>query len=215
MFFSKTLSVIASAAAVYAATIPARDTSGSISVTPHDRYSSSAGVLGCKIDTNRVAYWPSNVDCDNLCVKVTANGRTVHLLKVDTSGGAHDISYDAWNYLNNGQSARDAPTTGGGISATFKNVAWSECAGLIKEPKGRLALSAANGMNFYGTCGHTKTVLYNIDNPVCTRGYDEVCTLASGANQATCAHQLGSPDALTSQPVWNIDYGTGKLSLAV
>ncbi|KAI1655671.1 hypothetical protein F4813DRAFT_391521 [Daldinia decipiens] len=216
MLFSKTLSLVASAVAVCASAIPAPVRArGSISVTPHDRYSSSAGVLGCKIDTNRVAYWPSNVDCDNLCVKVSANGRTVHLLKVDTSGGAHDISYDAWNYLVTGKSARDAPTVGGGIDATWENAPLSDCAHLINEPKGRLALSAANGMNFYGTCDNTKTALYNIANPVCTRGYDEVCTLAAGANQATCPHTLGSLDALTSQPVWNIDYGTGKLSLAV
>lgn len=31
-------------------------------ITPHDMYSSSVGVLGCKIDTNRVAYWPQSVD---------------------------------------------------------------------------------------------------------------------------------------------------------
>ncbi|KAI1805429.1 hypothetical protein F4811DRAFT_551890 [Daldinia bambusicola] len=214
MLFSKTFSLVASAVAVVASPISS-DGSTSISVTPHDRYSSSAGVLGCKIDTNRVAYWPSSVDCDKLCVKVTSNGRTVHLLKIDTSGGAYDISYDAWNYLFTGKGAHDSPAMGGGIPATFDYVDFSECAGLIKEPQGRLAISAANGMNFYGTCAHTKTVLYNIANPVCTRGYDEVCTLAAGANQATCPHQLGSLDPLTTQPVYNIDYGTGAYSLAV
>ncbi|KAI8964033.1 hypothetical protein F5Y11DRAFT_317644 [Daldinia sp. FL1419] len=214
MLFSKTLSLVASAVAVCATAIPKRG-SGSISVTPHDRYSSSAGVLGCKINTNRVAYWPSNVDCDNLCVKVSANGRSVNLLKVDSSGGAYDISYDAWNYLVTGESARDKPTTGGGVPATWEDRPFDECSNLLKEPKGRLALSAANGMNFFETCSHTKVALYNIANPVCTLGYDEVCTLGAGANQATCPHQLGSLEALTSQPVWNIDYGTGKLSLAV
>ena len=43
-----------------------------------------------------------------MCVKVSANGRSVHLLHLDTSGGAYDISYDAWNYLNIGKSARSS-----------------------------------------------------------------------------------------------------------
>jgi hypothetical protein len=31
-------------------------------------YSSSAGVLGCKVNTDRIAYWPMAVDCHNICV---------------------------------------------------------------------------------------------------------------------------------------------------
>ncbi|EXK23287.1 hypothetical protein FOMG_19933, partial [Fusarium oxysporum f. sp. melonis 26406] len=84
-------------------------TRGSASITPHDQYSSTIGVLGCKIDTNRVAYWPGTVDCNNICVKVSNKGRDVHLLKIDSSGGAHDISYDAWNYLGFGESAAKNP----------------------------------------------------------------------------------------------------------
>ena len=53
--------------------------SGSCSVTPHAEYSSSIGVPGCKINTNRVAYWPGSVDCNNICVKVT-NGDRSHRL---------------------------------------------------------------------------------------------------------------------------------------
>lgn len=33
-------------------------TSGTVYVTPHSQFSSSIGVLGCKVDTNRIAYWP-------------------------------------------------------------------------------------------------------------------------------------------------------------
>ncbi len=54
-----------------------------VSVTPHDMYSSSVGVLGCKINTNRVAYWPMSVDCDNICVQVSYQGRSLNLLRID------------------------------------------------------------------------------------------------------------------------------------
>jgi hypothetical protein len=108
----------------------------SISITPHDAYSSSIGVLGCLIDVNRVAYWPMQPDCNNLCKRVTSNGRTVNLLQIDTSGGAYDISYDAWNYLNVGVGAMEQPTMGGGIPAEFEDAPMSECASIIKTPDG-------------------------------------------------------------------------------
>ncbi|RYO94205.1 hypothetical protein DL766_002709 [Monosporascus sp. MC13-8B] len=227
MLFSTTLSLLSLAAAGSAATLPAafgaqKRQSGSVSVTPHDRYSSSVGVLGCKINVNRVAYWPSFPSCNDICVRVSANGRSVNLLKIDQSGGAFDISYDAWNYLVTGQSATENPTMGGGIQATYETVDPSECADLLNEPSGRLAFTAANSMNFIGSCGPDtwvgrNNVLYNILNPVCTYGYDEVCTLPPPelGNQPQCPHQLGVPVPLSSRAVWNIDYGTGRPSLAV
>ncbi|KAI4867278.1 hypothetical protein F4820DRAFT_214303 [Hypoxylon rubiginosum] len=230
MLFSA-LSLLTSAAAVSAtalpssfssssssaAAAPAKRASGSISVTPHDKFASSLGVLGCKINTNRVAYWPEARGCDDLCVKVSANGRSVNLLVIDHSGGAHDISYDAWNYLVTGRSATDDPTQGGGIPATWEDVPMSECADLITEPTGRLAFSAPTGMNTVGSClGNAwfaeNYVLYNIYTSQCTFGYDEVCTLEGNLPQ--CGHTLGETAVLTTQPVYNIDYGTGKLSLA-
>ncbi|KAI5865481.1 hypothetical protein GGS23DRAFT_618531 [Durotheca rogersii] len=232
MLFSSTFTLLASAAAsVSAAALPAAAAGarhakrgGSISVTPHDKYSSSIGVLGCKIDVNRVAYWPLAPDCDNLCAKVSANGRSVHLLRVDQSGGAYDISYDAWNYLATGQSARDAPTQGGGIDAVWEDVPVADCvaAGLLaNEPGARLAFSAANSMNFIASCPADSWVaqhsaLYNILNPICTWGLDETCVLPSPdqGNQPVCPHQLGLQEPLTSQPVHNIVYGTGASSLA-
>lgn len=33
--------------------------SGTVWATPHDSYSSSVGVLGCKVNTDRIAYWPN------------------------------------------------------------------------------------------------------------------------------------------------------------
>jgi hypothetical protein len=78
-----------------AAAIPSQQhkRSESIPITPNDAFASSLGVLGCKINTNRVAYWPTPVGCDDMCVKVSREGRSVHLLKIDQSRGAYDISY--------------------------------------------------------------------------------------------------------------------------
>ncbi|KAI1449916.1 hypothetical protein ABKA04_001819 [Annulohypoxylon sp. FPYF3050] len=218
------LSFLTSAAAVSAAAIPssAPEKRGtSISVTPHDSYSSSIGVLGCKINTNRAAYWPSAPDCNNLCVKVTANGRSVNLLKIDQSGGAHDISYDAWNYLMTGKNATEAPTAGGGLAATYEDVPMSECASLLKDGK-HLSFAAANSMNFISSCSASTWVgknyaLYNILNTQCTWGYDELCHLPdpSQGNQPICEHQLGLTVALTTCPVTNILYPSGQTSIAV
>ena len=224
--FSKIASLLASAAAVSAVAIPIELTARATgaSVTPHDRYSSSIGVLGCKIDTNRVAYWPTFPGCDNLCVKVNANGRSVYLLRIDQSGGAYDISYDAWNYLVTGQSATVNPQYGGGISANYEERPMSECvsAGLLSKNNGKLPLTAANSMNYVSSCLSQPSSwvaqnyeLYNIFTPVCTYGIDEKCTLnLAVSNQPSCPHQLGLTTPL-DEPVWNIDYGTGKLSKAL
>lgn len=217
---TSTLSVFAAAVASVSAAAIRRD--NGMSITPHDKYSSSIGVLGCKVDTNRIAYWPSFPSCDNICVKVSANGRSVHLLKIDQSGGAHDISYDAWNYLNTGESATADPSAGGGIPATYEDVPMSECAHLINESSGRLAFSAANSMNFVTSCPADSwvgkhNVLYNIANSACTYGYDEACNMPDFAvtNQPSCPHTLGSQEPLTTCPVFNIDYMTGVKSLAL
>src|SRR2546429_255702 len=136
-------------------------------------FSSSIGVLGCHINTSRVAYWPMQPGCNNLCKKVTAKGRSIHLLHIDTSGGAYDISYDAWNYLNVGVGAQQEPTMGGGISAEWEDAPMSACADLIKTPGGKLPLMAANSINTYVSCPndswlHKNAALYNIANSACT-----------------------------------------------
>ena len=120
--------------------------------TPHDSYSSSVGVLGCKINTDRVAYWPAAVDCDNICVSLRYEGREVKLLRIDQSQGAHDVSYDAWNYLVTGKSALDAPTAGGAVEMQARNLEASACEKLIKTDGRKLPLSAANSMNFLASC---------------------------------------------------------------
>jgi len=190
--------------------------------TPHDSYSSSVGVLGCKINTNRVAYWPMSVDCTNICVSLSYGGRSVYLLRVDQSGGAYDVSYDAWNYLMTGYSATLKPTAGGATAMEYKNVDVSRCADLIHTDGHKLPLSAANSMNFLASCLSQSDswvaknyILYNILDGICSWGYNEACMLdLSTSNQAKCPHPLGSPVALTSAPVYNIKYLSGQVVLA-
>jgi len=192
-----------------------------ISITPHDQYSSSIGVLGCHIDTNRVAYWPMTPGCDSLCKKVTSNGRSVHLLQIDTSGGAFDISYDAWNYLNVGAGAQEQPTMGGGIDAEWEDAPMSECADIIKTPDGKLPLMAANSINTFVNCPvgswlRDNSALYNVQNCACTLGFNEVCSLdLEVSNQPSCAHILGAQNPLSGLPVTNIAYGSGELVAAL
>ncbi|KAI6086988.1 hypothetical protein F4821DRAFT_269745 [Hypoxylon rubiginosum] len=205
------------------ATSRAHGDSGAVWVTPHDSYSSSIGVLGCKVDTNRIAYWPGAVDCDKICVSLSYEGRTVNLLRVDQSQGAHDVSYDAWNYLYTGRSATEQPTAGGAVAMQFADEDASACAGLIRTDGAKLPLSAANSMNFLASClarpdswVAKNYVLYNILDSTCAWGHDETCTLDDwpAANQATCPSALGDPVALTSAPVYNIKYPSGQTVVA-
>jgi hypothetical protein len=190
--------------------------------TPHDSYSSSVGVLGCKINTDRVAYWPQSISCDNICVQLSYADRSVYLLRIDQSGGAYDVSYDAWNYLMTGESATKKPTAGGATAMEYQDVAMSNCKDLITTKDKKLALSAANSMNFLSSCLADKDswvaenyALYNIMDPICTMGYDEVCTLdLSVSNQAKCPNTLGVPNPLKSAPVYNIRYPSGEKVLA-
>lgn len=195
---------------------------GTVWATPHDSYSSSVGVLGCKIDTDRIAYWPGSVDCNNLCISLSYGGRTLKLLRIDQSGGAHDISYDAWNYLYTGYSATSHPTAGGGIPMEYAELDASECASLIQTDGNKLPLSAANSMNFLASCLDQADswvgknyVLYNILDSICSWGRDEKCSLNYPAeNQPKCPNALGAPVTLTTAPVYNIQYPSGKKVLA-
>lgn len=209
-------------AARWASAMAGGNNSGSVFVTPHDSYSSSIGVLGCMINTNRVAYWPNSVDCTNICISLSYGDRQLYLLRIDQSGGAHDVSYDAWNYLYTGHSATDDPTAGGGIEMQFENVDADKCNHLIHTKKHKLPLSASNSMNYLASCLEDSDswvaqhyVLYNIQDPLCSIGHDEVCDLDwPAANQATCPHILGDNSALTDEPVYNIRYPTGEKVLA-
>lgn len=218
MFATFTALLAASAASVSAVAI--RGNSGSASITPHEQYSSSIGVLGCKVNTNRIAYWPMGVDCNNICVKVTNGDRSLHLLKIDQSGGAHDISYDAWNYLGFGESASSSPHTGGGINMNYEFVDASECSSLLHD--GKLPLSASNSMDYVASCISEPNSwvakhyqLINMADPLCKYGYNEVCSLdLQKSNQPTCPHTLGAQHTPTGESVTNIVYGTGKAQSA-
>ncbi|KAK0614736.1 hypothetical protein B0T14DRAFT_548218 [Immersiella caudata] len=190
--------------------------------TPHDSYSSSVGVLGCKINTDRVAYWPGSIDCNNICIKLSHGGRSVNLLRIDQSGGAYDISYDAWVYLQTGQSAATNPIAGGAVAMDYEEVDASECADLIYTNGAKLPLSASNSMNFLSSCLAQPNsyvaqnhVLFNICDAICSLGQDEECHLdLAVSNQPSCPHTLGLTTELTSAPVFNILYQTGKVVVA-
>ena len=195
------------------AALAAADTHG---ITPHVQYSSSVGVLGCKIDTNRVAYWPMSVDCDNICVRVSYAGRSVELLRIDQSGGAFDISYDAYNYLVSGKSARESPVAGGPVNMDVQNLLAENCAHYFRAGGG-LPLSASNSMSYVASClqvpssfvarNHT---LWNIQDPVCHWGYDEPCSLdLVKSNQPSCPHGLGTTNGRLPDTVFNIEYPSG------
>lgn len=114
-----------------------------------------------------------------------------------------------------------------GTDKTFLDewVDMSQCSDILNGTDNKLPFSAANSMNQISSClsaGDNWTAdnyeLYNIATPTCTYGYDEKCTLNYPAeNNPTCPHQLGSNPALTSAPVYNINYpntGMAAVSLA-
>jgi len=210
-------SVFALATAASAAALRTRGESNFI-VTPHQQFSSSMGVLGCMINTDRVAYFPTEPTYDDICIKLTLNGRSVNLLKIDHSEGAHDISYDAFVYLTTGGTGLGNPghidpTPGGSWVAQ----PLSECADLIHTADKKIPLIAASP-NFYFSVTPAQQAsfeFWNIVNSQCTYGYDEKCYLPTGANQLTCPHITGAQPPLTTMPVYNIDVATGKKVLAV
>jgi hypothetical protein len=183
------------------------------------------------INTNRTAYWPSPVDCgESMCLKLTKDDREVYVLRVDQSKPyqqtppAHDVSYDAWNYLYTGYSATVKPTQDGPIEVFYTTVPMtdSNCQALITSSDRKLPISAGTGMIYVKKCLEqpgswvsTNIGLWNIAKPTCTLGYDEQCTLNLAApDDSSCPHTLNEQAPLTTLPVWNIEYGTGKLLLA-
>jgi hypothetical protein len=130
--------------------------------------------------------------------------------------------YDAWNYLQTGQSATKGPIAGGTVAMEYEEVDASQCADLIYTEGGKLPLSAANSMNYLVSCLAQPNsyvaknhVLYNICDAICTLGHDEKCSLdLAVSNQPSCPHTLGLTTALTSAPVYDVQYQSGKLVVA-
>lgn len=193
---------------------------GEIWLTPHDHYSSSVGVLGCKVDTNHFAYWPEAISCNDFCMEVSYEGRSALFMHLDNSAGAHDVSFENWNYLETGYPASEKThiKPSGGFKATYKSVDPNRCRGLMKT--GKLPLSAATSINFLANCVLNEPnswvaqnyELWNIYDSQCNLGKNELCTppdLKNGFNQATCAHQLGNQEKLEGQDVYNILYPSG------
>ncbi|KAJ0133975.1 FAD-linked oxidoreductase aurO [Fusarium oxysporum f. sp. albedinis] len=166
--------------------------------------------------TNILAPLESWVGCDGICVKVANKGRFLHLLRIDKSQGAYDISYDAWNYLVFGTSAVEDPHLGGRIQMSYEIVDTSKCQHLLKD--GKLPLSAANSMNYVSSCISQPTSwvaqnyeLYNIYDLVCKYGIDEKCDLdLTISNQPHCPGGLGSMLQLNSTAK-NVMYANGEL----
>lgn len=186
---------------------------GTVSATPHIEYSSSVGVLGCKINIDLVAYWPKPVDCDSLCVKLTTDKGSLNVLHIDQSSTAYDISYNAWNYLMSGKFATESPQLGGGVLMDYEYVPTKECLHILHDDG--LPLSATNSMNFLTTCLSDPNSwvsqnyrLFNINDPRCEWGIDEECELDLHlTNQPFCPSLPGSPIKL-DLAVHDIAYGT-------
>lgn len=186
-----------------------------VSVTPHDKFSSSVGVLGCKVDTDRLAYWPGSPDCNNFCKKLSAGPYSLYVMHLDSSGGAHDISYDAWVYLQTGQTATTKPIMGGGFPVNVEQASPQECAHLLND--GKMPFTAQNGANFYTSCMASNSwignnaELFGITNMACTLGVDEPCTVDPASMQPVCPSGFKpSNQPLAGHTVWDIEYGTGR-----
>ncbi|KAK3402371.1 hypothetical protein B0T20DRAFT_432198 [Sordaria brevicollis] len=201
--------------------------SGSVWLTPHDHFSSSVGVLGCKTDTNHFAYWPEAISCNDFCIEVSYDGRSALFMHLDNSAGAHDVSFENWNYLETGYPASEKThiKESAGFTATYKTVDPNRCRGLIKTSSGKMPFSAATSINFVANCVLNQPnswvaqnfELWNIYDSQCNLGHNELCEtpdFKAGFNQAKCGHTLGSQDPLVGQDVWNILYPSGNRSEA-
>ncbi|PQE16936.1 cerato-platanin protein [Rutstroemia sp. NJR-2017a BBW] len=164
-----------------------------------------------------------------MCLKLSTldGAREVYVLRVDNSypdgdkPPAHDVSYNAWNYLYKGVLATETPYAGGGIDVTYSTIPMtdSNCQALLKNPDKKLPVSAGTGGNYVEQClaqpgswVSTNIGLWNIKTQACTIGYDEPCSV--DGNNPICNHTVNTGPAITNLPVWNVEYPSGKLVLA-
>ncbi|KAH8755087.1 hypothetical protein F5883DRAFT_504803 [Diaporthe sp. PMI_573] len=200
---------------------------GAVRVTPHDQFSSTIGVHGCKIDVNRLAYWPYWPDCSGMCIKLTHGFRSRTVLHLDVSGSAYDISFDAYQYLAYGSSATASPAIlnpdrSGAFDVDYQIVDMSECADIITSETGRLSFMALspNQVNKCINEGDNWVAqnyeLRNINDPQCQYGLDEPCTLDPVTGTANCPSGAGMKVAPLSpaQPVIDLRYPCGVKATA-
>lgn len=200
---------------------------GSVRVTPHDSFSSTIGVHGCKVDVNRIAYWPYWPDCSGMCIKLTFGSRSRTVLHVDVSGSAHDISFDTYQYLAYDSSAKASPAilnpdAGGALDVDYEIVDMTECEDIITSDTGKMSFMAlspnqvnkclAEGDNWVSQ----NYELRNINDLQCQYGVDEVCNLDSVTGTAKCPSGVGTKVAALSpaQPVIDLKYPCGVEGIA-
>lgn len=180
----------------YAQHTSKRATSGTIALDSHVEYSSSMGVIGCLINTNRVAYFPTTPPCSNPCIKLTApNGNTINVLHIDQSGGSYDISMDAYKTLKYGADwkSMNALPEAKWDGVTYEYVFMDQCADIL--PQGTLPV-LAKSPNKYVSCAAsepqsfwaTHTQFYDVDDARCLRGVMQTCEMVPPNNTPTCAN---------------------------
>lgn len=194
-----------------AASIPRQAPAISVSITPRDTYQTDVGVPACKINTNLVAYGQGPVDCNNICVEVSYQGRVLNLLNIGTPGGTYGVSYDAWNYLGYGMSAFMQPQPSAALQMNWKVVPNSSC--FRNMVGGKLPLGPGAGSGLAQWCMQnqpnsfiaTTHQIWNLSD-TCTTGHDEPCDLPWGTNSPSCPHGAYSPDS-TGIPFFNLKIG--------
>ncbi|KAI3397178.1 hypothetical protein diail_11152 [Diaporthe ilicicola] len=203
-------------------------TSGTFGITPHDQFSSTIGALGCKVDVNRMAYWPYWPDCSKMCIKLTFGSRSRTVLHMDVSGGAHDISFDTYQYLAYGTSATASPAMlnpapNGQVQMDYEVVDMSQCADIITSDTGKLAFTAGNPNQVNKCLGEGSNwvaknyEVRNIAESQCQYGVDEVCSFDTVTGTSKCpsgVNSKGSVPLSPAQPVIDYQYPCGTEKIA-
>ncbi|KAG9202703.1 hypothetical protein G6514_003955 [Epicoccum nigrum] len=173
-----------------------RATSGTIALDSHVEYSSSMGVIGCLVNTNRIAYFPMTPPCSNPCIKLTApNGKSINVLHIDQSGGSYDISMDAYKTLKYGAgwASINALPEAKWDGVKYEYVPMDQCKDIL--PEGKLPV-LAKSPNKYVECAASEpqsfwaknTQFYDIDDTRCLRGVMQKCEMVPPNNTPTCAN---------------------------
>ncbi|KAJ0122377.1 protease acp1 [Diaporthe amygdali] len=174
---------------------PSRTMDVAQAIRPQSR--STTGVHGCKVNVNRMAYWPYWPSCSGMCVKLTFGSRSRTVLHTDVSGGAHDISFDTFQYLVYGSSATASPAIlnpaqDGGADMDYEVVDMSQCLDIITSDTGKLSFIATNPNQVNKCLGEGNNwvaenyEVRNIGDSQCQYGVDEVCSFDQVTGTAQC-----------------------------